>query len=87
MCIMSTVECKGGTEGIGRVQVLGGFDTLLRCLSHREGAIQEFLAEEWHDEVCILFFLKILFVHERHREMQRQAEVEASSLWGARCQT
>lgn len=45
---------RDGTEGVSGVQVLGGFDTLLRCLSHRQGVTQEFLAEEWRDQVCIL---------------------------------
>ena len=33
------------------------------------------------------FFIKILFIHERHTEAETQAEGEADSMQGARCGT
>ena len=37
----------------------------------------------------IIYFLKILLIHERHREREAetQAEGEAGSMQGARCRT
>ena len=33
------------------------------------------------------FFFKIVFIHERQREAETQAEREAGSMWGAQCGT
>ena len=38
-------------------------------------------------KIQILFFFKILFIHEKHTEAKTQAEGEAGSLRGAQCGT